>query len=168
MSEQGRYPEKEQREATLRLVHGWFQEQADYRPRLYASEILERMGIPTDAMQETEDVQRQGVQALYRFVRLVHEGYIDAKLDTAIKGGPPFSSAQVNGLTDKGLLEIGEVPDPRQQLVLGITAALHDIQNDPTLSQEEKEEKLSLGREALAFVRGLAVEVAAKVIVGGS
>jgi hypothetical protein len=79
----------------LRLVYDWFQEQVDYNPRLYAHQLLERISIPLDAEQEAEtgveaDVvaaQRQSVQVLYRFVRLVDEGYIDAKLDTTIKGG---------------------------------------------------------------------------------
>ena len=73
----------------------------------------------------------------------------------------------VDHINRAGLLEIGALPDPRQHLISGLEAALRDIQQDPTLEPEEKQEKLNLGREALAFVRGVATEVAAKIIVGG-
>lgn len=166
VAEQRRYPEKEQRDSMLRLVHDWFQEQIDYTPRLYAYQMLERMGIPPDAQEAAETgvgadavaVQQQSVQALYRFVRLVDEGFINAKLDTTIKGGPPFSSAQVRGLTNKGLIEIGEVPDPQERLILGLDAAMRSIQRDPTLTDEEKKRRIDWFEEAKFMVRTLGVE----------
>lgn len=174
MSEQTNYPEKAQQARMLRGVYEWFQEQTDYKPRLYYTDV-ERMSLLRDASREAEtggegDVdaaKRQTVQALHRFVRLVREGYIDAKLDTSFKGGPPFTSAQVNGLTTEGLIEIGALPDPKERLISGLEAALWEVQQDPTLRPEEKEEKLNAGREALAFIRGLAVEVSARVLMGG-
>ena len=76
-------------------------------------------------------------------------------------------SAQVRGLTDKGLIEIGKLPDPQGHLLAGLEAALREVQQDPTLGPKEKEEKLNAGREAIAFIRGLAVEVSARVLMGG-
>ena len=174
MSEQRHYPEKAQRESMLRGVYEWFQEQTDYKPRLYAEQVVS-MSIPLDTDRGTEPevevevaaTEQQKVQALYRFVSLVDEGYISAKLDTSVMGGPPFMSAQIRGLTDKGLVEIGKLPDPQGRLLAGLEAALREVQQDPTLGPEEKEEKLNAGREAIAFIRGLAVEVSARVLMGG-
>ncbi len=58
------------------------------------------------------------------------------------------------------------MPDPKEHLLSGLETALRNVQQDPTLRPEEKEEKLNAGREAIEFIRGLAVEVAAKVLVG--
>ncbi len=58
------------------------------------------------------------------------------------------------------------MPDPKEHLLSGLETALQNVQQDPTLRPEEKEEKLNAGREAIEFIRGLAVEVAAKVLVG--
>jgi hypothetical protein len=59
------------------------------------------------------------------------------------------------------------IADPQGHLLAGLEAALREVQQDPTLGPEEKEEKLNAGREALAFIRGLAVEVSARVLMGG-
>src|SRR5215210_127040 len=175
VSEQRQYPEKAQRESMLRGAYEWFQEQTDYQPRLYAEQVVS-MSAPLDTDRGTEPgaeaevaaaTEQQKVQALYRFLSLVDEGYISAKLDTSYKGGPPFVSAQVRGLTAKGLIEIGKLPDPQGHLLAGLEAALREVQQDPTLGPEEKEEKLNAGREALAFIRGLAIEVSARVLMGG-
>lgn len=164
MSQQRQHPEKSQQESMLREVYEWFQEQSDYTPRLYADRIAEMGVLPGADATATEQLK---VQALYRFMRLVDEGYISAQLDTSFKGGPPFTSAQVRGLRDKGLIEIGELPNPQEHLLSGLETALREIQQDPTLGPEEKEKKLSAGREAIAFIRGLAVEVSARVLMGG-
>jgi hypothetical protein len=128
MAHQREYHEKVQQESMLRGVYAWFQEQTDYKPRLSAEHVV-RMRVPLNTDRGTEEsggeadaaaTEQQEVQALYRFMRLVDEGYISAKLDTSIKGGPPFTSAQVRGLTDKGLTEIGELPDPQERLILGL------------------------------------------------
>ena len=174
MTEQKQYSEKAQRESMLRGVYEWFQAQRAYKPRLYAEQVVS-MSTPLDTDRGTEPgaeaevaaTEQQKVQALYRFLSLVDEGYISAKLDTSVKGGPPFMSAQVRGLTDKGLIEIGKLPDPQGHLLAGLEAALREVQQDPTLGPKEKEEKLNAGREAIAFIRGLAVEVSARVLMGG-
>jgi len=73
----------------------------------------------------------------------------------------------VEDISNRGLLEIGELPDPKERLLSGLETALRDIQLDPMLKPEEKEEKLNAGREAIEFIRGLAVEVSARVLMGG-
>ncbi len=94
MSHQRQYPEKAQQESMLRGVYAWFQEQSDYKPRLYAEQVV-RMSVPLGTDRGTEEpglesnaaaTDQENVQALYRFIRLVDEGYISAKLDTSVKG----------------------------------------------------------------------------------
>ena len=117
------YPEKAQRESMLWDVHEWFQRQTDYNPTLRYDQVVS-MGIPLDTDTVTDTgievdvaaVQRQNTQQLNRFVRLVNEGYIDAELKREFVGGPPFTSAVVRGLSEKGLLEIGELPDADKRL----------------------------------------------------
>jgi hypothetical protein len=67
-------------------------------------------------------------------------------------------SAQVRGLADKGLIEIGELPDPRERLILGLDAAMRSIQRDPTLTDEEKKRRIDWFEEAKIMVRTLGVE----------
>jgi hypothetical protein len=165
MSEQPRYPEKAHRESMLWDVYEWFQEQTDPQPRLWYHEVAS-MGIPLATDRETETgtevdvvaVERQSSQAINRFVRLVDEGYINAQLQKGVLGGPAFSSALVRGLTEKGLIEIGELPDPTERLVLGLDAAIRVIQRDPTLDEEERRRRIDWFEEAKFVVRTLGVE----------
>lgn len=106
-----------------------------------------------------------GGETLSLFKYVCREGYVGLSPGSDLSKS--FNFVVVDHINRAGLIEIGALPDPRQHLLSGLEAALHEIQQDPTLEPEEKEEKLKLGREAIAFARGLAVELAAKVIVGG-
>ncbi len=167
-------PEKAQRESMLWDVYEWFQEQADYNPRLRYDQVVS-MGIPlnTDTTTETgvevdvAAIERQNAQQLNRFVRLVHEGYIDAELKREFVGGPPFTSAVVRGLTEKGLVEIGELPDPQQKLVQGFENYIRRIEQDSSISPERKKYLMAAGRQAVEFVREVGSQGAANILFGG-
>lgn len=155
-----RYPEKAQRESMLWDVYEWFQEQTDYSPRLRYYQVVS-MGIPLGTDTETAEgvqvdiaaVERQNTQQLNRFIRLVNEGYIDADLKREFVGGPPFTSAIVRGLTERGLIFIGELPDPQQRLIQGLEANIGRIEEDTSLPNERKKYLAAAGRQAVEFVR---------------
>lgn len=106
-----------------------------------------------------------GAQAVKLLRYVCSEGFVRVRSDSELDRS--HGLVLVQSISRAGLLEIGQVPDPKALLLSGLEAALRDVQQDPTLNPEEKEKKLDAGREAIAFIRSLAVEVATKVIVGG-
>jgi hypothetical protein len=165
--ERTQYPEKAQRESMLWDVHEWFQRQTDYNPRLRYDQVVS-MGIPldTDTMTDTgadvdvPAVERQNAQQLNRFVRLVNEGYIDAELRREFAGGPPFTSAVVRGLSEKGLLEIGELPDADQRLEQSLEALKLKIEGLTDVPYERRKKAIDAVDEIKQFARGLAPGIA--------
>ncbi len=166
------YPEKAKRESLLWDVHEWFQRQADYTPRLLYYEV-ERMGIPAEADTEASAdadeaaAERHKAQQVNLFVRLVHEGYINADLRREFVGGPPFTSAVVRGLSERGLTEIGELPDPQEKIIRGLEANIRRIEQDPSMSPQRKEYLVAAGRQAIEFVREVGAQGAANILFGG-
>ncbi len=110
-----------------------------------------------------EKIGVRGAEAVSMFKRLDHAGYVISDIEHFANSG----ITTFRGLTNDGLAQIGKLPDPKEQLRLGLEAALREIDRDPNLSPEEKEQKINAGREAIAFIRALTAEVAAKVLVGG-
>lgn len=152
------YPEKARRESMLWAVHEWFQRQADYTPILRYYEV-ESMGIPVGA-DATTDAERQKAHRLNLFIRLVHEGYIDAELRREFVGGPPITSAVVRGLTERGLLEIGELPDADRRLEQSLDALKSQIEALTDVPEDRKETAANAVEELKRFARGLAPGVA--------
>jgi hypothetical protein len=97
---------------------------------------------------------------------LIDEGYLRARLAPGHIGGLRYSLLTVESLTDRGKLEIGAIPDPRQRLIQGFEGAIREIEADPTFDEQEKRKLMDWGRETIAFVRGLSVELAARIITG--
>ena len=131
--------------------------------------VRDGVGVYIEGNKTTEgDVSHllgvSGATALKLFRHVCHEGFVRVSPQSDLSRS--YSIVWVENISTPGLLEIGKVPDPKARLLSGLEAALRDVQQDPTLRPEEKEEKLNAGREAITFVRGLAVEVAAKVLVG--
>jgi hypothetical protein len=160
------YPEKARRESMLWSVYDWFQQQADYTPILRFYEV-EGMGIPVEAETGPDTPDRQKVHRLHLFIRLVNEGYIDADLRREFAGGPPFSSAVVRGLTERGLIEIGELPDPQQKIIQGLEANIRRIEQDTSMSPDRKQYLVAAGRQAIEFVREVGAQGAATILFGG-
>jgi hypothetical protein len=99
---------------------------------------------------------------------LIQEGYLRATFSPVSFGEwrTVHSFITVQALTDRGLLEIGAIPDPRQRLILGFEGTIREIEADPRLDEEEKEKRINWAHEAVALVRGLSVELAARIITG--
>jgi hypothetical protein len=160
------YPEKARRESMLWSVYDWFQQQADYTPILRFYEV-EGMGIPVEAETDADTSDWQKVHRLNLFIRLVNEGYIDADLRREYAGGPPFSSAVVRGLTERGPIEIGELPDPQQKIIRGLEANIRRIEQDTSMSPNRKQYLVAAGRQAIEFVREVGSQGAASILFGG-
>jgi hypothetical protein len=165
------YPEKARRESMLWSVYDWFQQQADYTPILRFYDV-EGMGIPVEAGTDTDgeadanNAERQKSHRLHLFIRLVNEGYIDADLRREYAGGPPFSSAVIRGLTERGLIEIRELPDPQQKIIQGLEANIRRIEQDPAMSPDRKQYLIGAGRQAIEFVREVGAQGAASILFG--
>lgn len=146
-------------------VHEWFLEQYDYSPRLLYNQV-ENLGLPSDS-DATADAHKHAAQQLNLFIRLVHEGYIDADLHKEVYGGPPFTSAVVRGLTERGLVLIGELPDPQERLIEGLEANIKRFEDDASIPPERKQHLVTAGRQAVEFVREVGAQGAANILFGG-
>jgi hypothetical protein len=149
------YPEKARRERMLWDVYEWFQQQTDYDPRLRYYEV-ETMGVCSDTRTaetgtEVDEAaaERQKAQQLNLFVRLVDEGYINAELKRELVGGPPVTSAVIRGLSERGLIEIGELPDPQEKIIQGLEANIRRIEQDTSMSPDRKQYLIAAGRQTL-------------------
>ena len=94
-----------------------------------------------------EDIQRwgkereglSGARALHLFKELVEEGCI--ALTKPLGHGSqrlPWLVASPQLLTKKGLLEIGELPDPDQELIRAFREARERIRHDPNIPEPQK------------------------------
>jgi hypothetical protein len=101
------------------------------------------------------------------FQQLHAEGYFAGRIgkpvySVEIRGefvhSVPFLNARVEYLTEKGLREIGELPDPREELLLGLEAAIASLGEDPRLSEEEKRQKIDWLQQIVDAGRDLTVE----------
>ena len=151
------YPEKARRESMLWAVHEWFQQQDDYTPILRFYDV-EGMGLPVEA-DASDATERQKAHRLNLFLRLVNEGYIDADPKKEYAGGPPFSSAMVRGLTEQGLLEIGELPAADRRLEQSLDALKAQIEA-LDVPEDRKEGAVQAVEELKRFARGLGPGVA--------
>ena len=116
----GGYPEMQRRGTMLRLL------------RRTASEAHERGELA--AQLSFEDVQGMAgqvgcnpAQAVALFQRLHREGRWEGKMMAGYKG-VPFSIAAVEDLTSEGMREIGELPDPAEDLARRLAEAARAIE----------------------------------------
>lgn len=99
--------------------------------------------------------------AVAMFCRLGDEGYFVATgLNKPFNHGfdrYPFMWANVDRLTTKGLLEIGELPDVRERLIRGLDAAIRAVEREE-IPEPEKKKRIDWLEEGKIMVRTLAVE----------
>jgi hypothetical protein len=76
----------------------------------------------------------RGAKAISMLKRLDGAGYVISDIEHHEVGGT-FS---FRGLNNPGLAAIGELPDGRERLIMSLEAALQSVQNDPTLTEAEK------------------------------
>lgn len=105
--------------------------------------------------------------AVTMFVRLGREGYFSATgLDQPWSEGfdyYPFMFANVDGLTTRGLLEIGRLPDPAERLLGSLDALTEAIDARQDLDPEQKRLAKRAAEELRAFLRGVPPGVAVEV-----
>jgi hypothetical protein len=118
-----------------------------------------------------EEIQLNAAKTNAKVKELVDEGYLRIHVIPM----PPARAAMrelmqtaitILALTDKGKLEIGVMPDPLQRLILGFEGTIRELEADRTLDEQEKNKRINWAQEAIALVRGLSVEVAARIITG--
>jgi hypothetical protein len=152
-----RYPELEHRRHILRAIYQRL-EQAYNRGESVL--ILQ----PDEVPELGEELGFVPAKTYAKVKELIDEGYLRARLAPGAFGQLRYSLLTVESLTDRGLFEIGAIPDPRQRLIQGFEGTISEIEADPQLDEQEKRKRIDLAREAIAFVRGLSVEIAARII----
>lgn len=126
------YPEQWKRERLLWFVHDWIQERHaadDNTPMLDVHEV-QHWGEEQEGM--------NGAQAMHLFKQLVEEGYISTSWLNTGSDRWPWAHAGPQYLTTRGLLEIGELPDPDQKLIAALAATRRMIEQDPGIPEEDK------------------------------
>ena len=110
-----------------------------------------------------EEIGLDEFDAVEMFRRLWREGYFEATgIDRGVtdeRGHPlPFLHAHVEGLTEKGLREIGKLPDPGEKLINAFEAARESIERSglPEPKKRELLDRVRLVIDALRTAEGLA------------
>lgn len=141
------YPELQRRGTMLRLL------------RRTASEAHERGELA--ARLSFEDVGGMAgqigcnpAQAVALFQRLHREGRWSGKLMAGYKG-LPFSIALVEDLTSEGMREVGELPDPAEELASRLVEAARAIEGRDDVPDGQKTVAKRALEELAHFVRGL-------------
>ena len=70
-----------------------------------------------------------------------------------------FSMVTVESISNRGLLEIGELPDPQQRFLMGLQAAIQAIREDDRINPEDKEKGIDWLEEGKQLGRPLTVEI---------
>jgi hypothetical protein len=127
------YPEKWKRERMLFFVHEWIQDHQtdeDIQPNLSREEV-QQWG--------QKQVGLNGAQALHLFKESVEEGYIKLAMPL---GRPvqryPWLVAVPQSLTKKGLMEIGELPNPEQELLRALRETKQRVLDDPNIPEPQR------------------------------
>lgn len=66
--------------------------------------------------------------------------------------------ARIDHVTDLGLRELERLPNPRDELLVGLQAAIAATRADPTLDEEEKRQKINWLQQVLDVGKQLTVE----------
>ena len=158
------FPQHRQRQKMLRYIHEWVAEQhaqGNYSPMLASYEVE----LWAKAQ---EDIS--GPEAVSLFQRLVEEGYV--ALNYPLRGGDrvPWTVAALRGITDRGLLYIGELPADPDARLLGSLAALEQAIRELDAPDEQKYAAMEATKELRDFVRALPPEKAirlARLVIAG-
>jgi hypothetical protein len=78
----------------------------------------------------------------------------------------PFVYVVPQSLTERGLLTIGEMPDPQERLALIMDAAIRAVDRDERLDKDEKKKRIDWFEELKIVVRTFGIEGAKAVLRG--
>ncbi len=154
-----RYPQLTKDQKMLRFLHERMEEALDrgetyINLSYYSGERRAGLFIYEGNIDIGEKFGARGARAVSIFKRLDRAGYLESDIEhTADSGVTSF-----RGLLNPGLAEIGELPDARERLLLGLEAAIQMVRDDPNLTPEEKKRKLDWFEEGKFIVRTLGVE----------
>ncbi len=98
-------------------------------------------------------------QAVNLFEQLVEEGYVSVGWLDKRSDRYPWYRAAPRSLSTKGLIEIGELPDPDARLAAALQATRRAIEQEPTIPEEEKRDMLDTLEKMASLannVRGVA------------
>ncbi len=87
--------------------------------------------------------------------RLGYDGYVRVDFGRSRS----FGRARVESLTDKGMREIGELPDPQERFLLGLEAAIRAIREDESIPGPGRSRRIDVLEEAKQIGRPLAVDI---------
>lgn len=157
------YPELERRGAMLRALRRLVSE-AHERGETTATVAFEDVGGMAG------EVGGNAAQAVALFRRLHAEGHWSGKILAGYKG-VPFSMALVEDLISEGMREIGELPDPAEDLARRLVEAARAIDERDDMPDGQKTVAKRALEELAHFVRGLppgaAVEIGSRLAGGG-
>jgi hypothetical protein len=144
------YPEQWKRERILWFVHEWIQENQageDLVPEISVHKIIgwgdEQEGL-------------NGVQAVNLLKQLVEERYISVNfLDTRGDGYPWYRVAP-QSLTTKGLVEIGELPNPDERFAAALARARLTIEQEPSIPEDKKHDMLDTMEKMASLANNVA------------
>jgi hypothetical protein len=141
-------------------VHEWIKKRdaADDLQAIVDDAEFERWASAIEGMSKTE--------AKYSLKQLVDEGYITLVHMATELSYEPFVYFVPQSLTEKGLLAIGEMPDPQERLALILEAAIQAVEKDDSLDKDEKKKRIDWFEEAKIAVRTLGIEGAKAVLRG--
>lgn len=96
-------------------------------------------------------------QAVRLFRYVCREGFVHVSPQSDLSRS--HSLVSVENISDSGLLEIGELPDPQQRFLMGLEAAIQAIREDDRIPYEEKKRGIEWAEEGKHLARPLVVEV---------
>jgi hypothetical protein len=108
-----------------------------------------------------------GPRQFENFLReLRDEGYIAAELKEPGLLFGSYNIWTIRHLTDKGLREIGELPDPHFELMQRLDLAIQQIQQDPRLSERQKRQAVNWLQEGTVIARTLTIDAIKAILIG--
>lgn len=148
------YPELENQRNILRSVHRRLEQGHD----VGEYELFLR---PRDLATIAEEIGLSEQKATMLFISLTKQGLIEANLGGET-GMRPLTSARVFSLSERGLREIGELPDPAAELVNRLMEMAQAIEEQDLPPRQKTVAKQALD-ELIHFLRGLPPGVAVEI-----
>ena len=148
----------------LRIIREWASTQPDAGPVLRYHEFIELFGAIAEESgnRSAEDVYQQVAVHKNRYIRLVDEGYINARYRGEYKGGTPFTISWIRCLSERGLQAIEVLPDPQAQTLAmldSIAVAIRALNDEEAPAEQKRVAERALN-ELRHFIPGLPPGVA--------
>jgi hypothetical protein len=163
------FPERQDRQKLLDQIHKAVEE-AESTGGLGAVNV----GIE-DVMAWAEEEGISAAKGVRLFQQLYQEGYFAGSIGKPVFAATvrgqfyksiPFMMARIDYVTEPGLREIGQLPDPREELLMGLEAAIASVRKDPRLDEEEKRQKINWLQQIVDVGKQLTVEGVKSVLRG--